>query len=159
MRSIAAALIISASTVLSSSAADSDPVMGVWLYKPAQSQYSDAAQALERAFAKYEPDGNSGIRFSSEIHRKDGSVIRRTWTANTDGTDHPVEGDEAFDAVAVRRINTRAFFFLYKKAGRIVSAQVRDVSADGRTMTLTQLGVNASGATTNNVVIFERGEK
>ena len=123
MRSIAATLIISASTVLSASAADSDPVMGVWLYKPAQSQYSDAAQALERAFAKYEPDGNSGIRFSSEIHRKDGSVIRRTWTANTDGTDHPVEGDEAFDAVAVRRINTRAFFFLYKKAGRIVSAQ------------------------------------
>ena len=61
--------------------------------------------------------------------------------------------------MAVRRINRNVFFFVYKKAGKIVSAQVRDVSLDGQKMTLTQLGVMTSGASANNIVIFERAPR
>ena len=46
--------------------------------------------------------------------------------------------------------------FVYKKDGRIVSAQVRDVTPDLKTMTLIQLGTTASGSVINNTVVFDR---
>jgi hypothetical protein len=136
--------------------AESDPIMGRWIYVPTASTYSNPAQALARASATYEPFGQDGLKFTSEIVRQDGSIVRRGWSAAFDGKDHEVTGDPAFDAVALRRVNRYSFMFIYKKAGRILSAQVRDVSPDLKTMTLIQLGVTASGSTTNNTVIFTR---
>jgi hypothetical protein len=130
--------------------------MGRWNFIPSASVYSDPAQALVRAIAVYEPSGDNGLKFTSEIFRQDGSVVRRGWTAKFDGKDHAVIGDPALDAVALRRVNRHTFMFIYKKSGRIVSAQVRDVAPDLRTMTLIQLGVTASGSTTNNTVVFTR---
>ena len=135
-------------------AADPDPIMGKWVFSSTQSVYSDPAHALVRATAWYEPHGDNGMRFTSEIVRKDGSIIKRGWTANFDGKDYPVSGDDALDAVALRRVNRHTIVFVYKNGGKLVSAQVRDVSPDLRTMTLIQLGVTASGAATNNTVIF-----
>ena len=133
-----------------------DPIMGTWIFRLSASAHSDPAQALDRATARYEPYADSGIRFTSEIYRKDGTVIRRSWTAAADGTDHAVVGDSAFDSVALRRVNRHAILFLYKKDGKIVSAQVRDVSPDLKSMTLTQLGITAAGAVMNNTVVFDR---
>ena len=92
-----------------------DPIVGTWLLVPSQSVHSDAAQSLERAFARYEPADGGAIRFTSEIHRKDGGVIRRGWTAKPDGNDHPVSGDPGFDMIALRRVNRHTILFLYKK--------------------------------------------
>ena len=133
-----------------------DPIVGTWLLVPSQSVHSDAAQSLERAFARYEPADGGAIRFTSEIHRKDGAVIRRGWTAKPDGNDHAVSGDPGFDMIALRRVNRHTILFLYKKEGRILSAQVREVSADLKRMTLIQLGTSPSGTAINNTVIFDR---
>ena len=112
------------------------------------------AGACERDL--YEPAGENGLKFTSEIFRQDGSVVRRGWIATFDGKDHAVTGDPAFDVVALRRVNRHTFMFVYRKSGHIVSAQVRDVSPDLKTMTLIQLGVTASGVPTNNTVVFTR---
>lgn len=151
--------IISAWAVLgltAASASERDPIMGRWVFVPASSVYTDPGQALVRAVAIYEPLGDDGINFTSEIVRQDGSIIRRGWKATFDGKEHAVEGDPAFDAVALRRVNRQTFMFIYRKSGRIVSAQVRDVSPDLQTMTLYQLGTSPSGTPTSNTVVFTR---
>lgn len=134
--------------------AEVDPIVGKWAFDAARSSYGDARQALSRAYAWYEIDEAKRLRFSSEIHRPGAEVVRRSWTAGFDGNDYRVEGDPGFDAVALRRINSHVILFIYKKEGRVLSAQVREVSADRRTMTLTQLGVNAEGRVLNNTVFF-----
>lgn len=133
-----------------------DPISGTWLLSPTLSTHSDQTQSLERAFARYESKENGAIRFTSEIHKKDGTIIRRGWTAMPDGNDHPVSGDPGFDTIALRRVNSHTILFLYKKEGRIISAQVREVSADLKSMTLIQLGIGTSGNPINNTVIFNR---
>lgn len=153
MKTLAALLLVLAA---GEAAADTDPIVGKWAYNPARSSYGDARQALARAYAWYEIDASGRLRFTSEIHRPDGQLVRRSWSAAFDGRDYAVAGDPGFDAVALRRINPHVILFIYKKDDRVLSAQVREVSPDRKTMTLTQLGVSADGRVLNNIVFFER---
>ena len=43
-----------------------------------------------------------------------------------------------------------------KKAGKVVSTVKRNVSKDGKVMTLTAAGTNANGEKVNNVIVYDK---
>jgi hypothetical protein len=61
-----------------------------------------------------------------------------------DGTDQAVTG-QAYDTVAVTVIDANTMHLTTKKAGKMVTDSVRNVSADGKTMTISSTNYPASG--------------
>ncbi|MBI4445074.1 MAG: hypothetical protein HY645_04120 [Acidobacteria bacterium] len=135
--------------------AEDDPLIGTWKFVPEKSHYSSGG-GPKAAIARYEPYGENGVKFTSEIEMGNGNIVKRGWIAYFDGKEHPVTGDPNYDSIAMRRINSHTILYMYKKAGNIMSAQVRYIHPDGKTQTMTHLGVSANGQPIDNTVVFER---
>src|SRR5262245_23751630 len=86
----------------------------------------------------------------------EGKPIDIQFTANYDGKDYPVTGNPDWDTIAIKRIDAYKVEVTPKKAGKVVSTNTRVVSNDGKTMTITEIGVNAKG---ENFVTVQSGLK
>jgi hypothetical protein len=73
-----------------------------------------------------------------------------------DGKFHPVTGVPAYDAEAEKDIDDSTAWIIRTKAGKVVQTLIAEVSADRKTWTVTQGGINANGQPFNNVVVRER---
>jgi hypothetical protein len=78
------------------------------------------------------------------------------YTANYDGKDYPITGSLTADTVSLKRNDRHTTVRTDKKGGKVVQTFKRVVSKDGKTMTVTIKGTNASGQPMNNVVVFEK---
>jgi hypothetical protein len=58
--------------------------------------------------------------------------------------------------VSLKRIDATSTQRIDKKRGKVVQTWDRKVSADGKTLTVTQNGMDAEGRTVNNVMAFEK---
>ena len=87
----------------------------------------------------------------------DGTKRHWEFTANYDGKDSPVTGNNPdADTVARTRINATTVQTISKKGGKVTTTQTSAVSSDGKTRTVTTKGVNASGQQVNNVAVYEK---
>ena len=87
----------------------------------------------------------------------DGTKRHWEFTANYDGKDSPVTGNNPdADMVARTRINATTVQTIAKKGGKVTTTQTSAVSSDGKTRTVTTKGVNASGQQVNNVAVYEK---
>jgi len=87
----------------------------------------------------------------------DGSIGHWEFTANYDGKDSPMIGNNPnADMVARTRINARTVQTISKKGGKVTTTQTSEVSADGKTRTVITKGVNAAGQTVHNVAVYDR---
>jgi hypothetical protein len=141
--------------VVVSAAAQTDPQVGVWKLNVAKSKYSPgpvpttATTTIEAAGA--------GTKVSVDQTLPDGSKRQYSFTANYDGKDTPIVGNNPdADTVARTRINASTVQTISKKAGKVTTTQTSEVSIDGKTRTVTTKGTNAKGQTVNNVAIYER---
>jgi hypothetical protein len=73
-----------------------------------------------------------------------------------DGKPSPVTGVPAFNESTFKKVNETTVEFTRLKDGKPVQTGTRVVSADGKTLTFTTTGVNASGQQYNNVAVFEK---
>ena len=142
-------------TVLSgvSVAQSSDPLLGTWKLNVAKSKF-DPGPAPKAATVKYEA-ADQGLKVTVDT---DGAAGPAHWgyTANFDGKDYPVAGNPDGDVVALKRITATTTEAAFKKSGKAMSSNTRVVSADGKTLTITQKGTNAQGQAVNNVQVFEK---
>jgi hypothetical protein len=129
--------------------------VGVWKLNVAKSKYSPgpvpttATTTIEAAGA--------GTKVSVDQILPDGSKRQYSFTANYDGKDTPIVGNNPdADTVARTRINASTVQTTSKKAGKVTTTQTSEVSIDGKTRTVTTKGTNAKGQAVNNVAIYER---
>jgi len=73
-----------------------------------------------------------------------------------DGKPHPVTGTPNYDASAVTRVDAYTESLSRTKVGKVVETATRAVSQDGKTVTLTLTGTDASGRQYNNVAVYEK---
>ncbi|MEP6918705.1 MAG: hypothetical protein ABJC89_23905 [Acidobacteriota bacterium] len=151
-----AAVIIGVGLVVATSvragAQAADPLIGTWTLDPAQSKFSQGTgpKSLVLTFEST-PDG---LKYLSDLVAPDGQTSREAFTAKTDGKDYPVAG-LPFDTVAMStqgNVRTR----VDKKAGKVVMTYNGTLSADGRTLTVHQTGVDQQGQAVDNTVVFVR---
>ena len=132
-----------------------DPQVGTWKLNLAKSKYSPGP-APNSGTTKIEAAG-PGTTVIVDQPQADGSVRHWEFTANYDGKDSPVTGNNPdADTVARTRINATTIQTISKKGGKVTTTQTSAVSADGKTRTVTTKGVNAAGKKVNNVAVYDR---
>jgi hypothetical protein len=144
-------------TVLASSALAqaADPQIGTWQLNVAKSTF-DPGPAPKLGTTKIEAAG-TGAKVIVDQTAADGTTRHWEFTANYDGKDVPIVGDNPdADTVARTRVDANTVTTVSKKGGKVVATQQSTVSADGKTRTVTTKGVNAAGKTVNNVAVYER---
>ena len=134
--------------------AQTDPQVGVWKLNVAKSKFSPGPTP-KSATTVIEAVG-AGTKVVVDQVMADGTKRHWEFTANYDGKDTPMTGNPDADTVARTRINARTVQTISKKAGKVLTTQTSEVSADGKTRTVTTKGVNASGQQVNNVAVYEK---
>ncbi len=135
--------------------AQSDPQVGIWKLNLEKSKYSPGP-GPKSATTKIEAVG-AGTKVSVEQALADGTARRWEFTANYDGKDSPVTGNNPdADTVARTRLDANTVQTVAKKGGKVTTTQTSAVSSDGKTRTVTTKGVNASGQQVNNVAVYEK---
>ena len=132
-----------------------DPFAGTWKLNVAKSKYSPGP-APKTSTATYEAAG-AGYKVSVRTEPASGEVQEWSYTTNLDGKDSPVTGNNPnADSVAVKRINATTMENVSKRGGKATITSRIVVSADGKTRTNTQTGMDAKGQKVHNVLVFER---
>ena len=134
-------------------AADSN--IGTWKLNLAKSKYSPGPAPKSQTL-KIEALGANGVKYTSDGADADGKPTHTAFQAQYDGKPNPFTGMADADMISYKRIdaNTVESTTTLKGKPAVVSKAV--VSADGKTRTLTQIGVNAKGEKVNNVLVYEK---
>ena len=135
--------------------AQSDSQVGVWKQNVAKSKYSPGP-APKSATTRIEAVA-TGTKVVVDQVMADGSARHWEFTANYDGKDSPVTGNNPdADMVARTRIDANTVQTISKKGGKVTTTQTSAVSSDGKTRTVTTKGVNAGGQQVSNVVVYQK---
>jgi hypothetical protein len=134
--------------------AQSDPAAGTWKLNTAKSRYSPGPVPESNVITIVAVD--NGLKVSAQGIGPDGKPTSTNYTVTFDGTDKPVAGSPDYDSTSGKRINGNTTEQTRKKEGKMVQTQRREVSADGKTMTITTRGKDIDGRTINNVAVYEK---
>lgn len=72
-----------------------------------------------------------------------------------DGRDHPTATVD-YDTTAWKKSRGTSYEVIRKKAGKIVMTSTNELSADGRTMTITTTGVTTNGQRVDTVRVYQK---
>ena len=147
-------LVLSSLFFAGSASAQSDPAVGTWKLNPTKSRYRPGPVPKANLLTIVAVE--NGLKVSGQGTGADGKPTSISYTVTYDGKDKPVTGSPDYDSTSGKRINANTAEQTRKKEGRMVQTQRREVSADGKTMTITTKGKDAHGTTILNVAVFEK---
>ncbi len=130
-----------------------DPFSGVWILNISKSKLPPPIPRSQ--IARVEADA-SGIRITEEVIDDKGTKMNISVDARFDGEDYPVKGSPFADAVSYQRVDRLTIKGVGKKAGKVVMHETVTVSTDGKTMTGTYSGTDATGKNVTAVAIFDK---
>jgi len=130
-----------------------DPFAGLWRLNLAKSKLPPPLPRSQTV--RIEVEGGT-IRMREDIVNERGEHLIITLEAGFDGRDYPIYGTSHADTVAYERVDERTLRATIKKAGRVVMKETVVVSEDGRTVTGTYSGTDASGRTVTASAVFDR---
>ncbi len=130
-----------------------DPFSGVWILNLSKSKLPPPIPNSQ--IARVEADA-SGIRITEEVIDDKGAKMNISVDAKFDGEDYPVKGSPFADAVSYQRVDRLTIKGVGKKAGKVVMHETVTVSTDGKTMTGTYSGTDATGKHVTAVAIFDK---
>jgi hypothetical protein len=132
-----------------------DPLVGTWKMDVAKSKFNPgpAAKSSTAVFAA----AGTGLKVTVDTVTSTGEKASWTYTAQYDGKDAKVTGNPDADTLVMKRVSSHVTETVYKKDGKATLTNTRTVSADGKTLTVTQTGTNAQGQKVNNVLVYTKG--
>jgi hypothetical protein len=136
------------------SAQDKDVFAGTWTLNLAKSKY-DPGPAPKSGSVVFASKGTT-VTATVDGVAGTGDKMHWSYTAAIDGKDHPMTGNADGDAISLRRISATSIETTYKLKGKPTLVNVRTVSADGKTLTVTTKGANAQGQKVNNTQVFDK---
>lgn len=148
-------LIVLAAVFFASPAFAADPVVGTWNLNVAKSKFTAGAvltagtRVYTEANGLYTLDqkltGADGKEMSLRVQYRDGKDVKQATDAAMDT-----------DATFAKKIDANTWDFDLKKDGKVVGHVHRVVSADGKTLTVHNTGVQVSGAMGNETLVFDK---
>jgi hypothetical protein len=135
--------------------AQSDARIGTWKLNVAKSKQS-ANPPRQSETRTYESSGNN-ITAHSEVVNGDGSKQVYGFDGTPDGKDHPYTGQQpgGAETLSVERAGN-TFAAESKKDGKVLFTTKVTFSKDGKVMTLTTKGTDASGHSANSVLVYDK---
>ena len=98
----------------------------------------------------------AGITLNTDGVAADGSVRKGSYTSKFDGKDVPWTGNPDADTAAPKKVDDNNYTNTWKKGGKVTINAKAVVSADGKTLTVTQTGKNAKGEDVNSTAVYEK---
>lgn len=129
------------------------PFSGVWNLNPAKSKF--APDATKNTVVVYKDKGDK-VHISVDSVDAKGQKGHTEWTGKFDGKDYAVTGDPTSDTRAYTKVNDRTMNFTSKKAGKVVVNGRVELSADGKSRTVTTTAMNAKGKKVKNVAVYDK---
>jgi hypothetical protein len=148
---IAALCSVMVSTALAQSAPSE---LGTWKLNVAQSKFSPGPAAKSSTVIL--SAAGQGVKAVIDGVGPDAAKVHWEYSANFDGKPSTVTGNPDGDMVSVKRVNANTVESSYTLKGKPTMVVRRVLSADGKTLTVTQTGTNGQGQKINNVLVFER---
>lgn len=131
-----------------------DNWLGTWNVDLAKSKYSPGP-APKSLTLKFEATPG-GIKFTGDGVGDDGKPTHSMFLSKFDGKDVPYEGNPDADMASPMRIDHNSYSNTWKKGGKATVTAKVVVSADGKTMTITQTGANAKGEAVSNAIVYNK---
>jgi hypothetical protein len=130
-----------------------DPVVGTWTLNVAKSKFSTGAELTAGTRVYTEADGlytldqkltgADGKQTSNRVQYRDGKEEKQTTAGSADTT-------------LAKKINANTWNFDLKKDGKVVGHVHRVVSADGKTLTVHNTGMQLSGSQGDETLAFDK---
>jgi hypothetical protein len=127
--------------------------IGSWKLNAAKSKAGENAIRVQTL--KFEKTA-AGIKLTADGTDAAGKPLKSGYEAKFDGTPAPWTGNPMADSAAPKKIDDNSYENTWKLAGKgTVTAKVV-VSADGKTLTVTQSGTDAQGKAVSSVAVYDR---
>ena len=104
----------------------------------------------------YSAVGTDGVKIVADVTPGEGAPQQWAMTAKYDGKDYPVTGNPAADMISMKKVDDLNTESTFKKDGKVTATNVRKLSADGKTLTITSTGTTVDGKPRKDVQVFEK---
>lgn len=131
-----------------------DNWVGSWKLDVAASRFSPGP-APKSMTLEFEPVKH-GIKLTSHMVDAEGVTKDGEYVSKFDGADVPWKGNADADTAAAKRVDDNTYTNTWKKAGVVTIEAKCVVSADGKTLTITQVGKDAKGRPVDNQLVLHR---
>lgn len=132
-----------------------DPFVGKWTLNVQKSKYA-AGTCPKRMIIEMDAEGD-GVRYRSETITASGASSSAKYAAAYDGREVIVMGANGMmTPVALKRETPSVVVASYVRGQQVVATSRREVSKDGRWMTVTTTSKDGSGKSVVNVGVYER---
>ena len=132
-----------------------DNNVGTWQLNLAKSSYSPGPAPKSQTL-KIEAWGDDGITYAADGVGADGKPTHTEFQAKYDGKDYPFKGNPDADRLSYKRIDANTLEVTTTLKGKNTTAVKVVVSADGKTRTVTQTGMNAQGQALKISSVYEK---
>ena len=131
-----------------------DPVVGTWKLNVSKSKFSPGPAPRESTRV-YEARPE-GIKVTVKTVQADGSAFTILITENYDGKDYPVVGSPDYDTVELKKVNEQVAEATLMHGHILVAHAKREISADGKTMTITYRESPDRNHPVDNLAVYDR---
>ena len=131
-----------------------DPFVGTWKRNMEKST-NRTSKPPKNITDRFDIQGDI-LRRVEDIIRADGTSRRDELTAILDGRNHPITDNQNLDVYQANRIDSYTVIIVLKKGGKEVLTIRHVVSADGKTMTVTEKGKDDHGQEISYISIYEK---
>jgi hypothetical protein len=153
-KSLVWSLLVGVVTVIGSGTAFAgEKWLGTWKLNPAKSQLGQNAIRAQTLAFESTPEG---IKLSAEGTDTEGKAMKTGYTSKFDGKDVPWPGNPVADTAAPKKIDDTTYENVWKKGGKATVTATVAVSADGKTLTVTQSGTDAQGKPVSSVAVYDK---
>jgi len=129
-----------------------DNFTGTWKLNEAKSKL---AGGPKNTTVVYEAAGDM-TKVTVEGVSADGKATHSEWTGKFDGKDYAVTGDSTSDKRSYKKVNDRSLTFTASKDGKTTLSGRIEVSADGKSRTVTTHATDSSGKKVTNVAVYDK---
>ena len=131
-----------------------DPVVGTWKLNVSKSKFTPGPAPTEETRV-YDAQAG-GINVTVRTIEADGHTTTIHISANYDGKDYPVTGSSDYDVIKLTKISERVAEATLMHGSRVIATAKREVSPDGKTMTITYMTPQDQEHRINNQAVYDK---
>lgn len=146
-------LIMLAGVFLAGPAFAADPVVGTWKLNVTKSKFITGAELT--AGTRVYTEANGLYTLDQKLTGTDGKE-KSNRVQYRDGKDEKQATAGAADTTRAKKIDANTWDFDLKKDGKVVGHVHRVVSADGKTLTVRNTGMQLTGAEGDETLVFDK---
>jgi hypothetical protein len=153
MKTRIAVVAVALSFVVAAACFAANPHIGTWKLNEAKSKIPPGMG--KNTMVTY-TEQKDKIKVTTDGVDKDGKPTHSVWVGKFDGKAYPVKGNLPYNSVAYKMVNERTNDITAMKDGKMTWSGRIEVSADGKSRTVTINGTDATGKKVKSKAVYDK---